>query len=152
MKTLYIMMGIQGSGKSTFCGRFLPDVARINLDTLKTRNRERIAIAECQAKGIDYVVDNTNPTKLDRARYIPSAKELGYRVVGYFMQSRVSDCIGRNARREGKARVPDIAIAGTKKRLEPPDRDEGFDELFFVANDGKEMKISEWRGNPNEIF
>ena len=39
-KKAYIMIGIQGSGKSIFCSRFLADVERINLDTLHTRNRE----------------------------------------------------------------------------------------------------------------
>lgn len=58
-KTAYIMMGIQGSGKSTFCAQFLPAVTRINLDTLHTRNKEALFIADCQAKGVDYVVDNT---------------------------------------------------------------------------------------------
>ena len=36
-KKAYIMMGIQGSGKTTFCARFLPDTKRVNLDTLHTR-------------------------------------------------------------------------------------------------------------------
>ena len=139
------MMGIQGSGKSEFCSRFLADAERINLDTLNTRNKERLAIEECQEKGLDYVIDNTNPTREDRSRYIPDAKQRGYRVVGYFMQSRLQECIDRNNRREGKAKVPAKAIAMTSNRLEMPSKDEGFDELYFVANDGTEMKISEWR-------
>ena len=145
IKTAYIMIGIQGSGKSEFCSRYLPDVFRINLDTLHTRNRERLAIAECQEKGLDYVVDNTNPTRKDRARYIPDAKEHGYSVVGYFMRSRLKDCIERNEKREGKAKVPSKAIAMTSNILEIPDWEEGFDELYFVANDGTEMTISKWR-------
>ena len=147
MKTLYIIIGIQGSGKSTFCRRNLPGIARINLDTLKTRNREKEAIDECHEKQLDYVVDNTNPTRADRARYIPAAKALGYHIVGYFMQSRVKDCLARNALREGKARVPDKAIAATSNKLELPKKDEGFDELFFVANNGVDMEITEWREN-----
>lgn len=150
MKTAYIMIGIQGSGKSEFCRRFLPNVTRINLDTLKTRNRERTLIEECLASGIDYVVDNTNPTRDDRARYIPAAKAAGYRVVGYFMQSKLKDCIARNSLRDGKERIPEKAIAMTSNRLELPNRNEGFDELYFVSNDGIEMVISEW-GDENEF-
>ncbi len=74
MKTAYIMIGIQGSGKSVFCRKFLPDVRRINLDTLKTRNNEKRMIAECHENSDSYVIDNTNPTREDRARYIPTAK------------------------------------------------------------------------------
>ena len=101
-KTVYIMMGIQGSGKSTFCSIFLSDAVRINLDTLHTRNKESLLIADCQKKGCDYVVDNTNPTREDRARYIPVAREAGYRVIGYFLQSRLQECIQRNNQRSGK--------------------------------------------------
>ncbi|MBQ9686077.1 MAG: AAA family ATPase [Oscillospiraceae bacterium] len=145
MKTAYIMMGIQGSGKSEFCRRFLPETTRINLDTLKTRNNENRALEDCYAQSIDFVVDNTNPTREDRARYIPASKEHGYRVIGYFMQSRLQECIARNNLRKGKERIPAKAIAMTSNRLELPGVDEGFDELYFVANDGKEMTISEWR-------
>ena len=141
------MIGIQGSGKSEFCRRFLPEIHRINLDTLKTRNNEMRAITECYEKNQDFVVDNTNPTREDRKRYIGQAKVQGYRVVGYFMQSRLKECIARNNLREGKERIPAKAIAMTSNRLELPSRTEGFDELYFVENDGKSMTISEWREN-----
>lgn len=146
-KTAFIMIGIQGSGKSEFCRRFLPGIERINLDTLKTRKNERRAITACHIRGLDYVVDNTNPAREDRARYISAAKAMGYRVVGYFMQSRLQECIARNNLREGKERIPAKAIAMTSDKLEMPSKAEGFDELYFVANDGTDMKISEWRGN-----
>ena len=144
-KSMFIMMGIQGSGKSTFCSRFLPDAVRVNLDTLHTRNKEALLIADCLEKSCDYVVDNTNPAREDRARYIPKAKEAGYRVIGYFMQSRIQDCIQRNAQRIGKERVPDGAIAMTSNKLEMPSYEEGFDELYFVKNEDGNMEICEWR-------
>ena len=145
MKTAFILIGIQGSGKSEFCRQFLPNVARINLDSLKTRSNERRAIEECHALACDYVVDNTNPTREDRERYIPAAKANGYQVVGYFMQSRLQKCIARNNLREGRAKIPAKAIAATSNRLELPRKDEGFDKLYFVENDGTVMRLSEWR-------
>lgn len=147
MKKTYIMMGIQGSGKSEFCRRFLADVERVNLDTLKTRNNEKRMIEDCHARDADYVVDNSNPTRADRARYIPAAKEAGYRVIGYFMQSRLQECIARNNLREGEERIPAKAIAMTSNRLEMPSKAEGFDELYFVANDGRKMTVSEWQSD-----
>ena len=145
MKTAYIIIGIQGSGKSEFCRRYLPDIIRVNLDTLKTRSNEKRLLEDCYERGCDYVVDNTNPTLEDRARYIMPAKEKGYRIVGYFMQSRLQDCIRRNNQREGKEVIPAKAIAMTSNRLILPSRAEGFDELYFVSNNGVEMTISEWR-------
>ena len=150
MKTIIIMIGLQGSGKSTFCLQFLPDVVRVNLDTLKTRNKEKRLIEQCFEEGVSFVVDNTNPTREDRARYIGPAKAEGYRVVGYFMQSRLADCIQRNNQRQGKERIPEKGIAATFKKLELPSRAEGFDELYFVRNDGVTMTVSEWREN-NEL-
>lgn len=146
MKKMIIMMGLQGSGKSTFYLKFLSqDYIRVNLDTLKTRHRERLLIDECIGEGKNFVIDNTNPTRADRARYISLAKEQGYHVIGYFMESKIKDCIIRNSLREGKARVPNTAIAATSNKLEIPSYEEEFDELYFVKNDGVSMTIEEWR-------
>ena len=139
------MMGLQGSGKSTFYAKHLSkDYVRVNLDTLKTRSRERLLMDECMGEGKSFVIDNTNPTRADRARYIALAQEQGYHVIGYFMESKIKDCIARNSLREENARVPNIAIAATSNKLEIPSFDEGFDELYFVKNDGEAMIIEEW--------
>jgi len=141
-RTIVIMMGVQGSGKSTFYATHLAEnFVRVNLDTLKTRNRERLLIEECLAEGKSYAVDNTNPTRQDRERYIPVAREHGYRVIGYLMQTGVEHCLDRNRGREGKARVPDVAIYATARKLEHPTYEEGFDELYLVENDGTEMTV-----------
>ena len=60
------------------------------------------------------------------------------------MQSKLQECIRRNDQREGKEKIPAKAIAMTSNKLEMPSRDEGFDELYFVKNDGENMSISEW--------
>ena len=149
MKTLVILMGIQGSGKSTFYHRFLSkDYVRVNLDTLKTRHREQLLVEECLNSGKSFAVDNTNPTVDDRRRYIEPAKVAGYRVVGYFMESRLKECIARNELREGKARVPAKAIAATSNKLQVPSYEEGFDELYYVQNDGNTMTVLDWRNEP----
>ncbi len=145
-KTLVIMIGLQGSGKSTFYAKFLADdYVRVNLDTLKTRNREKLLVDACLAEGKSFAVDNTNPTRADRQRYIPDARAAGYRIVGYFMDAGVEECRRRNALREGKACVPDIAITSTSHKMEIPTYDEGFDEIHFVKNDGVTMTIGPWR-------
>ena len=143
-KSMIIMIGLQGSGKSEFCRRYLAGLTRINLDTLKTRNKEKLAIQSCHDMECDYVVDNTNPTREDRVRYISAAKAEGYHVTGYYMQSILRECIARNELREGRERIPAKAIAMTSNRLELPSYSEGFDELYYVRNDGNEMIVCEW--------
>lgn len=145
-KTMIVMIGIQGSGKSTFYHKYLADsYVRVNLDTLKTRHQENLLIAECIRDGKSFAIDNTNPTRADRQRYIPLAQYAGYRIVGYFMESKLKPCIERNSQRTGKEKIPAAAIAATSNKLQIPAYDEGFDELYFVKNDGQTMSIEEWR-------
>ena len=145
-KTMIIMIGIQGSGKSTFYHKYLSDsYVRVNLDTLKTRHQENLLISECIRNGKSFAVDNTNPTRADRQRYIPLAQYAGYKIVGYFMESKLQTCIERNNQRTGTARIPATAIAATSNKLQTPTYDEGFDELYFVKNDGQTMTIEKWR-------
>lgn len=142
---LVLMIGIQGSGKSTFCIQYLQGLERINLDTLHTRNKENIAITEAVAEKKSIVIDNTNPTSEVRAKYILRCRRLGYKIVGFFMQSKLQECIARNEQRTGKQRVPNKAIACTSHILELPAYEEGFDELYFVSMDNGDFIIEEWR-------
>ena len=145
MPTIVIMTGIQGSGKTTFCKKYFPLYIRINLDDLHTRNNENKSFEAALQDGRNIVIDNTNPTIADREKYICRAKELGYKVIGCFMQSKIKDCMERNRQRTGKARVPDTAIAATSNKLQMPSKGEGFDELYFVNIDNNGFIISEWR-------
>ena len=93
-----------------------------------------------------FVVDNTNPTRAERAVYIQAAKDAGFRVVGYYFQSRVEDCKRRNEQRPLAQQVPLRGILGTAGRMELPTRDEGFDELFYVRIDeAGGFVVEEWK-------
>ena len=144
--TMVLLIGIPGSGKSTFFEKKLAaDHVRVNLDTLKTRNREAHLIDTCFEEGNSFCVDNTNLTRAERAKYIAKAKACRWRVIGYFMQSVVKDCIARNELRTGNTRLPAKAVAAMSNRMELPARDEGFDELYFVEIKDRDYVISEWR-------
>lgn len=91
------------------------------------------------------VIDNTNPTATERAKYIRRAKEAGYQVVGYFMQSRLQECIARNELREGKGKIPSKAIVATSNRLELLSYQEGFDKLYYVSMTDHGIELEEWR-------
>lgn len=128
-----ILIGLQASGKTTFYReRFFNTHVRINLDMLKTRHREKRLMQVCLETQQPFVIDNTNPTREQRRQYIEAAKAAGFRVVGYYLQSRVEECTSRNEGRLERAKVPLPALLGTYKRLELPTLDEGFDELYYV--------------------
>jgi len=145
-KKAVIFIGIPASGKSSFFAKqFKEKYTHINLDMLHTRKKEAALLDECIREGKSFVVDNTNPTKGDRQRYILLAKAARYRVEGYFFQSILGDCIARNDGRTGKAKIPSIAIVSKSKELELPSIDEGFDALHFVKLEKDDFIVDVWR-------
>jgi predicted kinase len=128
-----LLIGIQGSGKSTFFKEhFFNTHVRINLDMLKTRHREDIYLAASFKAKQKFVVDNTNPSREDRKKYIQFSKMFQYKTIGYSMEPDLENCLLRNQGRQGKEQVPIVAIKRTLKKLEEPRFDEGFDELYQV--------------------
>lgn len=139
-----IFCGIQATGKTTFFkDNFFRTHIRISLDQLNTRNKEQKFIDTCIATQQRFVVDNTNPTKQDRAKYISLAKLNKFKVICYFFQSDLNDALTRNSRRTGKENIPEIGIKATFKKLEIPTLDEGFDQLFFVEIENDNFIIKE---------
>jgi predicted kinase len=141
-----IFIGLQASGKSSFYKeRFFNTHVRLNLDMLRTRRRERLLLEACIAAKQRFVIDNTNPTPAERAVYISAAKTAGFRVIGYYFQTSVAECIRRNETRKGPARVPVKAITSTSRRLEIPALEEGFDMLHSVRLADSGFTVEEWR-------
>jgi predicted kinase len=144
---LLLFIGGQASGKSTFYHqRFRDTHLRINLDMLRTRHREAILLEAGLRMKQPLVVDNTNPTIEDRARYIASAKAAGFRVVGYYFALRLETALQRNVQRAGRQCIPEKGVRATYRRLQRPTWAEGFDALHAVRAVGGEQFIVEgWR-------
>ena len=141
-----IFIGIQGTGKSSFyLERFFQNHVRINLDMLKTKNRFRLLLTACLEGGQPFVLDNTNVTREVRAEFIAQAKAAGFRVVGYYFQSEIAAALARNSERVGSARISDVGVLGTYKKLEIPQHAEGFDALHYVRIDPEgKFQVEEW--------
>ncbi len=148
-----ILCGIQASGKSTFYQQhFFPTHVRISLDLLRTRFRENLFLDACLRTQQRFVVDNTNPTAAERAKYIGLAKAAGYEVMGYYFSSAPREAVERNSLRLGRMKIPEKGIYGTLKRLEPPSYAEGFDQLFYVQISGPgSFAVREWLPGPGEL-
>lgn len=138
---LVIFIGLQASGKSTFFRKYFAathehvskDLMRNNK---KPARRQAQLIEAALEVGCSIVVDNTNPRVEDRTPLIELGNLYGARIVGYYFESKVSECRDRNQQRSGKAKVPDIAIYATIKKLVPPTYAEGFHQLFYVRMAG----------------
>ena len=130
---LIIFTGVQASGKSTFYQQFFyHSHLRLNLDMLKTRHRENILFEAALTSKTKMVVDNTNPTAEDRARYIQRAKAAGFEVISYFFDTDLVSTLARNKQRLGKANIPEVGVRATHKKLQVPRLDEGFDKIIQV--------------------
>ena len=129
-----MFVGLQASGKSTFYReRFAGTHEHVSKDLFrhnKNPNRRQAHLVDgALGAGRSVVVDNTNPTPEDRAPLIELARKHGARTIAYYFESGTRASKERNGRREGRARVPDVAIYATAKKLVPPSRAEGFDEV-----------------------
>lgn len=139
---LVILSGLQASGKSTFArALFAATHTYVSKDLLRNNKRperrQSRLVEEALAAGRSVVVDNTNPTLADRAALIALGREYGAVITGYAFESSAAASLERNGRREGRARVPPVAIYATRKRLVPLTYAEGFDRLYRVRISGE---------------
>lgn len=148
---MIVFVGLQASGKSSFFqARFAGSHVQVSKDHFpNARDRDRRQtqlIEQAFSAGRSVVVDNTHPTLETRAPLIALARRHGARVIGYYFDSKLADCLARNRTRTGKARVPDVGLYSAAKRLQPPAKAEGFDALFRVRLAGAgEFEVSEWK-------
>jgi predicted kinase len=135
---LIIFVGLQASGKSTFYRTYFAEThVLISKDCFRNHrrpsHRQDQLLQAALESGHSIVVDNTNPTVEERAALIQKGCWYGATIIGYFFCTQVQDCLTRNQQRLGKARVPEVAIYATRKKLVPPSYAEGFDQLFDVG-------------------
>lgn len=146
---LIIFIGLQASGKSTFFRqKFAATHEHISKDLMPRKGKEQRQqqlIETALQSGKSIVVDNTNPSPIDRAGIIQQGKQYQATIIGYYFSSVVDECMQRNLQREGKALVPDVGFYSTVKKLEQPDYTEGFDRLFYVRiGDDNDFIINPW--------
>ncbi|MEZ6188763.1 MAG: AAA family ATPase [Planctomycetota bacterium] len=147
---LVVFVGLQGAGKTSFYrAAFASSHALVSKDRFpnarRPATRQAREVEAALAAGRSVVVDNTNPTRAERAALIALGRRHRARVVGYFFRSELQACLARNAARSGRARIPDKGLFATRARLELPAPDEGFDALYYVAPERRRFAVSRWR-------
>ena len=127
-----ILIGVPASGKSTYYHKHFNDThLRISLDILGRRSRERTIFEAAVKSKAKIVIDNTNVTVKDRAKYIPLLKENNYKIRAIVFNPDLERAFKNNKKRTRK--VPEEAIEGYVKRFTMPSYDEGFDNIKITG-------------------
>ena len=154
MAECVILIGLPAAGKSSFYReRFAGTHDHISKDLLRNNRRperrQEQLILDSLSSGRSLVVDNTNASAAIRAPLIRAARAHCAKVTGYYFPTEAGAALRRNRAREGKDRVPDVAIFAVRKRLEPPSPEEGFDELFEVKllEEERRFEVVPWIRN-----
>ena len=144
-KDMIIFIGIPASGKTTFYQQnFAEKHVHISLDILHTRNREANMLKDTLISAKSCVIDNTNVSVAERAKYIETGKRYGYKVIGYYFRSSIDECRIRNDRRQGRKQVPEVALRNKAAHLEHLSMQEGFDELYYVKIVDDKFEITQY--------
>ena len=129
---MIILVGIAGSGKTTWCTKYLPYHTRISLDDIKNHDRrleDKMITSELEKEN-NIVIDDTNLTRDIRNRHITIAKEYHTMVNAICFCIDVQKAYEQNCKREKN--LPYYVLDKQKKQLEMPLEEEGFGVVRFL--------------------
>lgn len=110
-RTLYVVMGVQGAGKTTW----------------GESNQSLLANA--------MVFDAALPAKAHRVKLLAMAVELGTLALAVFINTGLALALARNQLRSPDKQVPEAAVRHVFSMLEPPSPEEGFSRIIEVLAD-----------------
>lgn len=155
MNKMYVLVGVPGSGKSTWVAnqKWAKDMPIVSTDRFVEAHAEKegktysevfdeympIAVRLmanqvliCQANKLDLIWDQTSTTIATRAKKIKMLPEY-YKIAVVFRTPETAELQKRLASRPGKT-IPWDVVSKMAQQLEaePPQLDEGFDEIWYA--------------------
>jgi bifunctional polynucleotide phosphatase/kinase len=144
-KTLILLVGYPGSGKSTFTREYFNNYIKINLDTLKSQNK-CLKICELEMNNNkNIIIDNTNYELSTRKKYIDLGKKYKYKIKCYIMTTTEEHSKHNNMYRylyKNEKKVPEIVYKIYNKNFTYPNKDEGIDEIININLDLLDININ----------
>lgn len=148
--TCYMLVGLPGSGKSTWCKEEQPKLPVVSRDIIRaelgyTKDADEKAVLTFQQEqevtakekekmekyakdGQDFIMDDTNLKKKYRAQNIEFLKSIGCKVIGVWFDTPLDVCINR---RDGQIE-PDVMKDINSKMAKP--EPEEFDEFIKIEH------------------
>eukprot|EP00494_Astrolonche_serrata_P006929 UN06954 len=117
---MMLLVGYQGSGKSSLSKNYFPKYARINRDTLGTQSKCQKEALKSIKQGKSVIIDNTNGSIKSRGEYINLAKKQGIPVRCIHIGVDLEFAQHLNAyrtRMTGKRPVPRVAFYTYRKNF-----------------------------------
>jgi predicted kinase len=150
IKSLYILIGIPGAGKSYYAQKYLRDKDTIIVSADEIRemvygsykfsestNKDIMKIAKQKIEegllcNINVVFDATNTNKNNRKQIVRIGKKYNVQIIAIVFKTSVSECIKRNELRSLERRVPKnkiLMMASFDSNINK--LEEGFDDIIY---------------------
>ena len=148
---IHVLVGVQGSGKSTFAKELAskenieivstdairkkyPDIEEYNVWAMVYKR-----ISEIAQEGKDCIFDATSITRNVRKRFFDNVSSYGVKVEAdcYYLDTDIEICEKRINKRnldENALYLPVEVVASYKEKLEVPSVDEGFSKITVIKN------------------
>lgn len=144
---LAVMIGISGSGKSTYANGLKTSLKAelVETDAIReeltgdssdqSQNYKVFQVAKKRvndllSQGKNAIIDATSVSVRDRKDWIQIGRDNNAEVRAYFIDTPIDVCKSQNIKRQRK--VPDEVIDRQASRLESPTKAEGFDNVTVV--------------------
>lgn len=143
---IYMTIGLQASGKTTYIEKHAPkdaviispdkirrEMFHVNYDPAVEEAVWNIFFHQLESalrEKKTVIIDNTNVTRAGRALILSIARRYNVPVVAYWFNVPLEECLKRNQERERK--VPEEMIHTLHRMYDEPKLEEGFQEIKVI--------------------
>lgn len=148
MPTLYLLVGIPGSGKSTW-SKECTNAVRISRDEIRYSllgendsyfSKEDLVfktyiekIKENLKNGKNVIADATHLTMASRKKVYSKLNGYFDNLIAIYFDTPLQECLMRNGKRESRERVPYEQVINMSNSLILPSYDEPFDKILLIC-------------------
>ena len=160
--TLYILCGVAASGKSTWAFNYIKEnidrnICYVSRDEIRfsilkdddeyfAHEREVFdifirKIVAAFSDGCDVIADATHLNDKSRKKLTRAIDNQfkDYDIIYVIMETSLEECLARNSKRSGRARVPEEAIENMYINFMPPCHNEDEREISRIVIEGEDI-------------